>query len=239
MKLIALLLLPLASLAIAPTLAEACPTCAEHGAMGEDKADKKADKKEGKEAPKEEVKEEAKEEAEPAKATIGKKAPAFTLKNAEGKEVKLADYAGKTVVLEWINLDCPWCKAHYEKGDALVKLQKEVRDNGGEWLLICSSGAGKQGNFDAETLKKRLDKVGLKGDVYLHDTDGAVGKKYDAKTTPHAFVIDGKGILRYAGALDNLPDQRRGDEPVNYVSQTIEAIRAEKEVAKTEVKPYG
>ena len=73
---------------------------------------------------------EAEEEA-PATATLDKKAPDFTLKNANGTEVKLSDYKDKIVVLEWINFDCPWCKMHYEDSDALVKMHKEMRDAGG------------------------------------------------------------------------------------------------------------
>jgi peroxiredoxin len=199
--------------------------------------EKPTEKPKADEVKKDEAKPEAKEEAEPEKATVGKKAPDFTLKNADGKEVKLSDYAGKVVVIEWINLDCPWCKKHYEEGDDLVKQQKKLREDGGEWLLICSSAEGKQGNFDAETLKKRLDQVSLKGDVYLHDADGTVGKKYEAKTTPHCYVIDKKGVLRYAGALDNL--NKRKAEPVNYVAKALEAIAADKEIAEKEVKPYG
>ncbi len=209
------------------------------GVIGLAQDDATKEKPKADEVKKDEAKPEAKEEAEPEKATVGKKAPDFTLKNADGKEVKLSDYAGKVVVLEWINLDCPACKAHYEKGDDLLKQQKKLREDGGEWLLICSSGEGKQGNFDAETLKKRLEKVSLKGDTYLHDADGTVGKKYQAKTTPHCYVIDKKGVLRYAGAMDNMPKQRDGAEPVNYVAKAVEAIAADKEIAEKEVKPYG
>jgi peroxiredoxin len=182
---------------------------------------------------------EAKEEAEPETAVVGKKAPGFTLKNAEGKEVKLSDYAGKIVVIEWINLDCPACKRHYAK-DELVKQQQKVREDGGAWLLICSSGKGKQGTFDAETLKTRIKKVNLDASSYLLDEEGAVGKAYKAKTTPHTFVIDKQGVLRYQGALDNTPQQMRNKaEPVNYVAKALEAITADKEVAEKEVKPYG
>jgi peroxiredoxin len=211
------------------------------GVIGLAQDDATKEKPKADEVKKDEAKPEAKEEAEPEKATVGKKAPDFTLKNADGKEVKLSDYAGKVVVLEWINLDCPWCKKHYEDGDALVKQQKKLRENGGEWLLICSSGDGKQGNFEADTLKKRLDKVGLKGDVYLHDADGAVGKKYGAKTTPHTYVIDTQGVLRYAGALDNLRERRRNKdlEEVNYVKAAVDALKAGNEVATKEAKPYG
>lgn len=189
----------------------------------------------------EERAEEKPAEAEPEKATLDKLAPGFTLKNASGKEVKLADFKGKVVVLEWINLDCPWCKAHYEQGDELVKQQKKLREDGGVWLTICSSGEGQQGNFDADTLKKRMEKAGLSADDYLIDADGAVGKKYEAKTTPHCYVIDKEGKLRYRGALDNLRERRKNDklEAVNYVQLALDALKAEKQIDTTETKPYG
>lgn len=189
----------------------------------------------------EEKAEEKPAEAEPAKAELEKLAPGFTLKNADGKEVKLSDFKGKLVVLEWINLDCPWCKAHYEQGDELVKQQKKLRDDGGVWLTICSSGAGLQGNFEADTLKKRMEKAGLSAADYLLDADGAVGKKYEAKTTPHCYVIDKEGKLRYRGALDNLRERRKNDklDAVNYVQLALDALKADKKPETTETKPYG
>ncbi len=189
----------------------------------------------------EEKAEEKSAEAEPEKATLEKLAPGFTLKNTSGKEVKLSDFKGKVVVLEWINLDCPWCKAHYEQGDELVKQQKKLREDGGVWLTICSSGEGKQGNFDADTLKKRMEKVSLSADDYLLDADGAVGRKYEAKTTPHCYVIDKEGKLRYRGALDNAPARRKNKdlEAVNYVQQALDALKADKKLDTTETKPYG
>lgn len=206
-------------------------------------ADKPAetDKTEKTEEKGEEKAEEKPAEAEPEKATLDKLAPGFTLKNASGKDVKLADFKGKVVVLEWINLDCPWCKAHYEQGDELVKQQKKLRDDGGVWLTICSSGDGKQGNFDADTLKKRMEKVSLSADDYLLDADGAVGKKYEAKTTPHCYVIDKEGKLRYRGALDNLRERRKNKDlaAVNYVQLALDALKAEKQIDTTETKPYG
>ncbi|MCA8919623.1 MAG: redoxin domain-containing protein [Planctomycetes bacterium] len=183
---------------------------------------------------------EAEEEAL-ATATLDKKAPDFTLKNANGTEVKLSDYKDKIVVLEWINFDCPWCKMHYEDSDALVKMHKEMRDAGVVWLLVCSSAEGKQGNFDAETLKKRMDKVGVKADFYLVDADGVVGKKYEAKTTPHCYVIDKSGKLRYRGALDNMRQRMKDKtlDEVNYVKQAVDAITDGKKLDNTDTKPYG
>jgi peroxiredoxin len=205
-------------------------------------ADKKAEEKDeemgDEEAP--EAKEGVEEEA-PDKATLDKKAPDFTLKNADGKEVKLSDFKGKIVVLEWINLDCPWCKAHYENTDALVKLQKEYRGDDIAWLTICSSAKGKQGNFEGETLTKRIEKAGLDSASYLIDADGAVGKKYEARTTPHTYVIDKEGVLKYRGALDNLRERRRDKslEEVNYVKLAVNALKDDKKVETSETTPYG
>jgi peroxiredoxin len=229
MRLLALLALPLLMLpAVVLTAQDTEP-------------EKKAETKEGEEKEGEETEEKPEAEVEPDKATLDKLAPSFTLKNADDKDVKLADFKGKIVVIEWINLDCPWCKAHYEEGDALVKMQKELREDDVVWLTICSSGEGKQGNFDADTLKKRIDKVGLKTDSYLIDADGAVGKKYDAKTTPHCYVIDKEQKLRYMGALDNLRERRKDKnlEEVNYVKLAVDALKADKKIDTTETKPYG
>lgn len=209
----------------------------------DEKADETADDPEGKDANAEESegKDDAEEEAEPDLATLDKRAPDFTLKNASGDDVKLSDYKGKIIVLEWINLDCPWCKKHYEDADELVKLQKDSRKDDVVWLTICSSGEGKQGNFDADTLKKRMDKVGLKAEFYLHDPDGSVGKKYEAKTTPHCYVIDKEFKLRYRGALDNMRERRKDPEleELNYAKAAIESLAAGKKLDHTDTKPYG
>ncbi|MCA8916265.1 MAG: redoxin domain-containing protein [Planctomycetes bacterium] len=216
-----------------------------HAQEAEGKADKATEKKaEGETAEKGAEKAadaDKAEEAAPEKATLDKKAPDFTLKNANGTEVKLSDYKDKIVVLEWINLDCPWCKKHYEDSDALVKLQKEMREAGVVWLTICSSGEDEQGNFDAATLKKRIKKVDLNADFYLLDADGTVGHKYEARTTPHCYVIDKEGKLRYRGALDNLRVRMKDKklEAVNYVKQAVDAIKDGKAPADTDTKPYG
>jgi len=227
MKRIAWLALPLFVLAMGVTV------FAQDGAEEGPKEAKPADSKV-------EEKDDADEQA-PEKATLDKKAPDFTLKNADGKEVKLSDFKGKIVVLEWINLDCPWCKAHYENSDDLVKLQAEYRKEEIAWLTICSSATGKQGNFEGETLTKRIEKAGLDSASYLIDADGAVGKKYEARTTPHTYVIDKEGKLKYRGALDNLRERRKDKalEEVNYVKLAVAALKDDKKVETSETTPYG
>jgi hypothetical protein len=73
------------------------------------------------------------------------------------------------------------------------------------------------------------------------DPDGVVGRAYGAKTTPHCFVIDAKGVLVYAGGLDNAPAGRAdGDAKiVNYVDAAIADLRAGKPVTTDSARAYG
>jgi len=180
-----------------------------------------------------------KAEEAPEHATVGKKAPDFTLKNANGEEVKLSDFKGKVVVIEWINLDCPWVSPHYEN-DTHVKFQQKVRDEGGAWLMICSSSEGQQGHFAGEALTERLKRHGIDLGSYLIDTPGTVARTYQARVTPEMYVICGEGVLQYKGALDNLPAQRRERaEPVNYIKEVLEALKEGKEIETPERRAYG
>ncbi|MCA8911594.1 MAG: thioredoxin family protein [Planctomycetes bacterium] len=245
MKLFAWLALPLLALTFAVAPAVACPDCGcEDGDSAVHKDGEKDDcegceKCEGEKAATADKKEEV-EEA-PEHATIDKKAPDFTLKNADGKEVKLSDYKGKIVVLEWFNFDCPFVKKFYKKSDAMVKQQKKQREAGVVWLTICSNAKGKQGFEEGEALTKRIKDYDLKGEFYLIDDKSTVGRTYQAKTTPHMYVIDKEGKLRYAGAIDSIRSGDSADieKATNYVDEAIKAINDGKEVATKESKPYG
>lgn len=193
-----------------------------------------------KEAPKAtEKKAEAKEDA-PKVATIDKKAPDFTLKNAKGDEVKLSSFADKYVVLEWINFDCPYVRKHYD-GGAMNATRKKYAEKGVVWLQICSSADGKQGHFTGDTLLKRIEKEGCDAATYLIDEDGAVGQSYKARTTPHMFVIDKAGVLRYQGAIDSVKSAKKEDieGATNYVATALDELMADKAVTTKETSPYG
>ncbi len=171
---------------------------------------------------------------------IGKSAPAFSLTDVSGKTHKLKDYRGKYVVLEWINYDCPFVKKHYNSGN-MQSLQKTYTDKGVVWLSINSSAPGKQGNFTPEEIVKRSKAHGVSFSAYLMDQDGKVGRKYDAKTTPHMFVIDPKGKLIYMGGIDDIKSTKATDIPksTNYVAAALDAALAGKDVAVSSTKPYG
>jgi len=192
--------------------------------------------KEKKEDPK---KEEVKKDDKAPRAELGKPAPAFELKDVDGKTVKLADSKGKVVVLEWFNPGCPFCIQAYGEKGALKKLPEELTAKGIVWLSIVSENpANKAGKVEA--IKKFIETNGLKAPMLL-DPDGKVGKAYGAKSTPHMFVIDEKGVLVYQGALDNAPfgQVENGGERVGYVEAALAELAAGKKIQKPDTKSYG
>ncbi|KAA3604385.1 MAG: thioredoxin family protein [Calditrichaeota bacterium] len=178
---------------------------------------------------------------EMAKPEIGKQAPNFELMGADGKAYNLADFKGKFVVLEWINFDCPFVKKQYQKSGKMPSLQQQFTEKGVVWLSICSSAEDKQGNFSRDVLEARMKAEKHSATAYLLDADGKVGKMYDAKTTPHMFVINPKGELAYMGAIDSIRSTDPEDIPKakNYVSDALNALLSGKEVEKKVSKPYG
>lgn len=173
-------------------------------------------------------------------AHLDKLAPDFTLTDSKGKVHKLSDYKGKIVVLEWINMDCPFVVKHYDSKNMQI-LQKKYTEKGVIWLAICSSAEGKQGNFTDEIVNTRLKESGASQTAYLKDYDGKVGKIYSAKTTPHMYIIDKSGNLVYQGGIDNIKstDQEDIKKATNYISEGLDLLlKGDKVKTKTSV-PYG
>jgi peroxiredoxin len=170
----------------------------------------------------------------------GKPAPAFMGVDSNGKAHKLSDFAGKTVVLEWSNADCPYVKKHYNSGNMQVT-QTAAAAKGAVWLTIVSSAPGKQGAVTAAEANKLTADRKSKPAAVILDPAGTIGKAYEAKTTPHMYVIDGKGILRYQGAIDDKPssspDSLNGAK--NFVLAALSDMAAGKAVATPETEPYG
>jgi peroxiredoxin len=178
--------------------------------------------------------------AVPAGATVGKPAPDFKLKDLAGKEVSLASYKGKVVVLEWFNPGCPFVKKSHGQG-SLVDTAKRHAKKGVVWLAINSGAPGKQG-ADVAMNTEAAKSWSIEHPI-LRDESGTVGKAYGATNTPHMFVIDKKGVLVYAGAIDNSPDGEgkspEGGKLINYVEAALEDVAAGKAVRTSTTKAYG
>ncbi len=173
----------------------------------------------------------------PATATVGQLAPAFTLRDVNGRRRSIDDFAGKVIVLEWINPFCPFVKRHYDAG-RMQALQARYKEKGVAWLLIQSTRTDNAQYMAPGRLTAQLGTWRSRPTATLMDPDGTVGRKYGARTTPHMYVIDQAGTLVYAGAIDNDP---RGSEerPTNLVAPVLDALLAGRTVEATATTPYG
>jgi peroxiredoxin len=163
------------------------------------------------------------------------KAPDFTLTSYDGKTVKLSDYAGKIVVLEWFNYECPFCRYNYEKTTVVNDLVNKFRDKNVVLLAINSTG------HETIAKDKEFAEQYKVNHPILDDSNGVVGKAYGAKTTPHTFIIDTKGNIAYSGAFDNAPLGKtpEGEQYVNYIDKALGEFTTGKAVSIAETKPYG
>lgn len=170
---------------------------------------------------------------------VGTPAPPFTAVDSNGKKHSLSDFKGKFVVLEWVNFDCPFVVRHYKSGN-MQALQRKYTAKGVVWLSINSSAPGKQGHFSPAEINAKIKERNAAPTAYLIDADGAIGKAYGAKTTPHMYVIDPQGNLIYQGAIDDSASTDVNEKAkVNYVEAALEAAMAGKPVAIAMTKPYG
>jgi len=173
-------------------------------------------------------------------AQIGAPAPDFELAEVDGQKVRLSQFRGKTVVLEWFNPDCPFVRKSHTKG-SLVGTAARHTQAGVVWLAINSGAPGKQGH-GAERNRQAKQEYQLSHPILL-DEDGQVGKTYGAKRTPTLFVVDAQGVLVYAGAIDNSPDAEgespEGNKLVNYVDDALKALSAKKPVEVPRTEAYG
>jgi peroxiredoxin len=172
-------------------------------------------------------------------ADLGKAPPGFELASLDGKVVKLSDFKGKTVVLQWFNPACPFSKYAYGEDGPLRTLMEQVRAKGVVWLSIVSEKPENPGG-KVDEIKKFVAANQVKTPVLL-DPEGTVGKLYTAKTTPQAFIISEKGVLVYRGAVDNAPlgKVEKLDARVNYIAAGLADLASGHAVMIAEAKPYG
>lgn len=171
---------------------------------------------------------------------IGAPAPAFKAMTPEGNTISLDQYKGKIVIMEWVNEGCPYVKKHYG-GNNMQALQKEMTGKGFVWLTVATSAPGKQGYMDASRAKAWKSEKGASPTAILLDEKGVIGRTYDAKTTPHMFVIDTKGSVAYMGAIDDKPSAAPAslEGAKNYVRTAVAEVAGGKKVSEPVTKPYG
>lgn len=170
----------------------------------------------------------------------GAAAPAFSVQDANGQTRTLAEFRGRTVVLEWTNHGCPYVRKHYDAGN-MQALQREAAADGVVWLQVISSAPGEQGHLDGAGARARVQTDNAAPAATLLDPSGVMGRAYGARTTPHMYIIDGSGVLRYQGAIDDRPSARPAslEGATNYVRAALADLAAGRPVQTAQTTPYG
>ena len=170
-------------------------------------------------------------------------APNFTLINQDNETINLSSFKGKKVILEWTNHECPFVKRHYDTNN-MQNLQEEFTDDGIIWLSIISSAEGKQGYITKSEAKELTTNRNAYPSHVLFDSNGDVARLYDAKTTPHMYIIDESGALKYQGAIDDLGStgalfSTDLAEAKNYVRNAIVSLLLNEDIVDKKTRPYG
>jgi AhpC/TSA family len=175
-----------------------------------------------------------------AAPALGQPAPAFQAVDAEGRTRALSEFKGKTVVLEWTNEGCPYVKKHYGSGN-MQSLQRNAVKDGVVWLTIISSAPNTQGYLTQAQAKTWKTSSKAHFSALLLDPAGKVGRAFDAKTTPHMYIVDGSGKLVYMGGIDDRPssDPKSLEGAENYVAAALGDLKAGRPVAKAATRAYG
>ena len=175
-----------------------------------------------------------------ASVATGAQAPAFSVQDGEGRTRTLAEFSGRTVVLEWTNFGCPYVRKHYGAAN-MQATQKAAVDKGVVWLAVNSTASDATDYLTPDKMGSWMREQKAAATATLMDTEGRLGRAYGARTTPHLYVIDTRGTLVYAGAIDSRPTARASDIPgaTNHVNQALGELLAGKPVSVPATQPYG
>ena len=175
-----------------------------------------------------------------APAVVGQAAPPFSVTDTSGKAVSLAEFKGRTVVLEWVNPGCPYVRKHYDSAN-MQSTQKGAADKGIVWLAVNSTAQDHGDYKKPADMAAWMQSQKSAARHTLMDSDGKIGKAYGARTTPHLYIVDAKGTLAYAGGIDDKPSSDPADVETakNYVNAALGDLEAGKPVAQATTRPYG
>ena len=172
---------------------------------------------------------------------VGQPAPDFSVIDTEGNTHSLGDFAGQKLILEWTNHECPFVVKHYAPGNMQMQQRLARDEHDAVWLTVISSKPGSQGHVSPEEADELTRARNAAPTAVLLDESGDMGRAYDARVTPHMYIIDEEGILRYMGGIDSNPSRNSDDiaEASQYVVVALEELAAGLEISNPVTRPYG
>lgn len=167
-------------------------------------------------------------------------APAFEVLDTRLQKRRLSEFQGKTVVLEWTSMSCPYVRAQYESG-VMPELQKWAAAQGVVWLSILSTHPSRRDYLPPDKADALHRGRGAAPAALLMDSAGSMGRAYGAMVTPQMFVIDPKGELVYSGAISDNPTRsvKEARASRNYVRAALEDLAAGRKIATSSTRPFG
>jgi hypothetical protein len=173
-------------------------------------------------------------------AVVGKPAPAIDVIDSSKHKRTLAEFKGKTVVLEWTSPSCPFAKAQYESG-RMQELQKWAIQKGVVWLTVLSSHPSRSDYLEPEKAEAFNHGRGGAPSLLLLDATGAAGHAFGASTADHMFIVSKTGVVVYAGGIDDGESSDVKDvlRAHNYVKAALDDILAGKQVKVSITEPFG
>jgi hypothetical protein len=172
---------------------------------------------------------------------VGEPAPDFSVVDTEGNVHSLSDYAGQLLILEWTNHECPFVVKHYGSGNMQNQQRVARNEHDAAWLSVISSKPGSQGHVSANQADELTASRNAYPSAVLLDESGDMGRAYDARVTPHMYIIDADGILRYMGGIDSNPSPNPADIPgaIQYVLEALNEMALGHDVTHAVTRPYG
>ena len=174
---------------------------------------------------------------------VNEQAPAFSAIDSYGNTINLSDFIGQPVILEWTNHECPYVAKHYDKNN-MQAVQERAKKEGFIWLSIISSTPGDQGHVKPSKANELTESRSAYPSHVLLDESGDIGMKYGAKTTPHMYMIDSEGILRYKGAIDDVGKGMQFfsaslKDAINYVAIQLNDVKDNRQLEISSTVAYG
>jgi len=177
-----------------------------------------------------------------AAVQVNQTAPNFILTDSWGKEINLSSFKDRVVILEWTNHECPFVKKHYSTRN-MQGTQEVANEERVVWFSIVSSAPGTQGHVSGKEANVLTVKRGASPSNVLLDPEGDVGRMYGAKTTPHMYIIDQTGILKYQGAIDDAGGRGFASKDLakatNFIKKALEEMKTDVPISSNTTKPYG
>lgn len=164
----------------------------------------------------------------------GAKAPGFSLVNSvNGNTVTFKPGDGKPAVVVFTCNQCPYSKAFEQR---IIDIGRAYGKKGVVFYAVNPNDDSRYAEETMSNMKQRAKSRSYPF-PYLKDGNSAVARAYGARVTPHAYLVDGKGVIQYRGYVDD--SAKQGEREHTGLTDALDALLARQTVRETETAAFG